>query len=777
MVQTADAFERVLRSELRQPRFLSPAEVAGGWRELFPDLAASLPAPYPIFAPGEEEILTWGYPVLVSPGLRRLRTEVERLLGAEIQYRLEEASSHGADKTRAMTQRDRYLRSMTALVENTLVNDYGRGLLEVLLLLHSRDLAESLAAVPRLVRQRERSASQQLGEEVRLAVASVCADLVQRAVVAASDRLRRLSHAANVTTSSAVAARLCQDTLLLVETEPPSTLARLRGYLATRYREVADSLDGACTEAVARLAETIHRQPEIGRLLELSVGSRLDLTRSGALLEPRLVEAVTTAGLTDRLGLSRRQAEVLRDLGQRLKAFELLWALRQRVLGIDREGSRMVLVDQEPHRIIASSTRPFDFTAPGVVESWVQRFGLIYDLSRFTATLEEIRKKGRRAEENALQYMYSFHRELESIRARRRLRFEKFLGDGALYSSRQALRLLAAACEIQTVYARLCREGFPFDQGLRIAANFSSYRLLPLVAPHEGPVQFEFFGHGIVELARLTTGKSTREVEEIAEFLVHSGYPVQEVDSFLRPLLAARGGREEGSPRTFAASISTDGELVNEGIVLTVPFLEEVAREMPADAMLDVVEAAGLRWAVLTVDDASFRPLKVAVRSLGVARLKGLQPLELVEASPWLDDDPRPSQRIPMERPLVGVLRRLATAQELAEDAPDPTPVIDESLVVCTYLEGDGERRWLFGDYRPLDDVVLHAIQIPMQVPDLERSGEPVETWIFRNRFELARLYDGLRRDTSGVSTPLASLRRRTGYMGCYLAAPHRAPG
>jgi len=49
------------------------------------------------------------------------------------------------------------------------------------------------------------------------------------------------------------------------------------------------------------------------------------------------------------------------------------------------------------------------------------------------------------AEEKALQFMYVFQNRLEEIRHRRVLNFEKFLGDGALYSSRRAIRVLAAA--------------------------------------------------------------------------------------------------------------------------------------------------------------------------------------------------------------------------------------------------------------------------------------------------------------------------------------------
>ena len=151
--------------------------------------------------------------------------------------------------------------------------------------------------------------------------------------------------------------------------------------------------------------------------------------------------------------------------------------------------------------------------------------------------------------------MYVFQNRLEEIRRRRVLNFEKFLGDGALYSSRRAIRVLAAACETQILYHHLRQSGFPFDQGIRMALNFGTYRLLPMFHRSGGPQRFEFFGHGIVELARLTTGKSTREIEEIAEFLIHAGYDSARVDGFLAPLLEARRGHAAAATRPYTAAL------------------------------------------------------------------------------------------------------------------------------------------------------------------------------------------------------------------------------
>src|SRR5467141_2008834 len=96
----------------------------------------------------------------------------------------------------------------------------------------------------------------------------------------------------------------------------------------------------------------------------------------------------------------------------------------------------------------------------------VHRFGLIYDISAFSETLGNIRRGGRKEEVSSYRQMLLFQRKLESIAARHLLVFEKFLGDGAFYTTRRALRLLRAAVEIQRFYSELTRKGFAYNTGL-----------------------------------------------------------------------------------------------------------------------------------------------------------------------------------------------------------------------------------------------------------------------------------------------------------------------
>lgn len=765
--------QQVLSRDLARSLYLTPEEVAGGWRQLLPDLAGCLPEPYPIFSRHEEKVVTHGYPVVASEGLRRLRGELERLVEMEVESRLTQDDD---DRRRLVKQRDRYLSILTGIVENTVMSDSGRGLTEVFLLHHSAEAARILSRVPRLARLR--GADSVATEDLRQATGISVCQLIQRSAVASVERLRRLTQMPLATRISPLFSVLCQDQLLLTETSPPRDLGQLSGYLRTRFHQDAGAVEGAARRALNRLRDHLLRQPEILDLLAMAVGSRLNLDRESTILEPRLLEALAVAGLLDPVGLSPLVMRVLTEMGTRLKCLELIATLRRRVLPVAWSGTRLLLASPPSTTPIAPSTRPFDFASPGVVDSAVRRFGLVYDLTNFTALLEEVRREGRHAEENALRFMYVFQGKLEEICRRRRLNFEKFLGDGAFYSSRRAHRVIAAACEIQLLYDQLRNSGFPFDRGLRIAMNFGTYRLLPML--HAGPNRrhFEFFGQGVVELVRLTTGKSLREIEEIAEFLIHSGYEPAKVDQFLQPLMTARGGRDTGVQRVYGATIDSRGELVNEGMVLTVPFLEELERELDLE-ILALVPRDGLRWVVFPLDPGQPDTLHVGLRHLGTARLKGLSPLDLVEAATW-DSVPTGVRSVPVDPSLIEVLRRLS--HDNGDEDPEDTTVepsadsISADLAVVSFEPSRGARRWILGEYRAADDILLHAIHLPLEGPQ-GSTDEPLELWVFHKRNLLRQMYDDCRRDSNGASTPLSGLRQRPGFMACFLAAPHRSPG
>ncbi|HHQ48163.1 MAG TPA: hypothetical protein ENK19_04685, partial [Acidobacteria bacterium] len=587
----------------------------------------------------------------------------------------------------------RFLDRVRRLMINTMLTDWDRGLFEVLVLHLSGEVASAMSRIPVVVRRSAPGAGNETGERIRYELASIFADILQRAGREAGDHLQKLAGSREAPRRSRFLAAISADLLPLARQGPPINPEELTGLFTVRYRHGDPAVVEGGRQALARLGRILSHRPELAAALRVATGNQFPLTGTSALLQPALWTALRDMGLLEGIGFPERSAELLSELGLRVKRLELVAALRGRLEMIARRGRGYVLTSHRPPRPIARSTRPFDFARPGVVGTAVRRFGLVYDLTSFTETLEVVRKQGPRAEERALQFMYIFQQRLDTVRRRRRLTFEKFLGDGAFYSSRRAVRLLAAGAEIQRAYERLRQKGFPFDRGLRMALNFATYHLLPMVPAGGNASRFEFFGHGVVELARLTTGKSVREIDEIAEFLVHAGYSSAVVEDFLGPLIRARCGTAAPEQRRYVARLDEHGELINEGIVLTAAFVEELQRELGDQPLLVAGMGEGGASVVLSLDEEATTPIFVALSYLGIARLKGLPPLELVEAV-VLDGPPAHLASAPESVDLLSFLRVLASGEP--EENEPKAKEVPSDLVVATYLDDSGHRLWLF---------------------------------------------------------------------------------
>jgi hypothetical protein len=360
--------------------------------------------------------------------------------------------------------------------------------------------------------------------------------------------------------------------------------------------------------------------------------------------------------------LSPNQVEVWESLLVKLKEFELFHGLRRMLLPVERVGPEgpltvsrrgslsRTLMGRKP-LVLSSTTRPLDFMATWVVDPQVARFGMIYDIADFSQGISVLRRAGSDTQDQAFRQMFRFQRRINRLASAQRLTMEKYLGDGAFYSSREARRMLVVAIQVQRLYKSAVAEGFPFDRGMRIALNFGQYRLIPIDGAHGGGGErYEFFGHGLVELSRLTTGKATREIDEIKTLLVNLGYRQEIVHRFFAPLLTRNVDvvdKAEES-RRFRAYINQNGNLINEGMVATRAFLAELDHETTESrgTMLRRLDHQGRRYVGLemeapaTVVGGAPEPLLVGFRVLGKASLKGLERLEVFEVVDLGDLDP-----------------------------------------------------------------------------------------------------------------------------------------
>ncbi len=765
--------EQALAQAAPQLVFLTPADRAGRWRDLFGAAAARVPQPYWLYSGADQSPLVLGFPLQLSTAWEDFGRDLGRLVDAEIAYRRAMAQQAEVSKAALVELRRLMIGRIAETLENAYLHDYGQRLPEVFLLVLTREVAERVRAATRALA----AAAPELGgravDEIRYATAQRLGDVAHRARTQALDRLRR-AEALEPTPASRAFADLVRDDIvpfaeLHLGTGLPEVTAYLQGHLhidAGRFRTIFRST----TDQIQALRTN---DPNFDRVLaaidpEAAATGPERLLFSAAVLD--LLE-IWPHPATPRLSADLRR--LLADVARRFKRFEVLAALRDRVVGIAEHGPHKTTQLQGRTVQLSDTTRPFDFTSAGVLSSVVRRYGLLYDLVEFTQQIEELRRRGRAIEEQAMRQMVRFLGRVEEIRARHRLKFEKFLGDGAFYSARSARAVFLAAAELRATYEETRRQGFPFDRGLRLAVNVGTYHLMPMVAAAVDRPHLEFFGHGLVELVRLTTGKATHEVEDIADFLTANGYDLQRVLEFLEPVRHASRFAAITKDRPYGAFIAENGELVNLGGVVTESFVRDLEAEW-GDSGLSEGEAFGTRWLLLATGLPGQAAPWVGMRILGTARLKGLEPMPLIETAVF-EQEPPGSLPLPPGSPLQQTMQRLRGPGGDAEGAETARVEVDPRLCVVSVLEDEATRTWYIGRFEDEVTALLNAFRVKLAPVGL-KDGEPFEAWLFQRRADLGKLYHGLRRHSLGATVPLEDLRHRDGYFTCLLAAPHKSP-
>jgi len=389
--------------------------------------------------------------------------------------------------------------------------------------------------------------------------------------------------------------------------------------------------------------------PELTRVAALAGVGRTDDPRTHLNRPGYATYLSGLPGYNEQELLSPTQIQVWEKLLVKLKEFDTFQAMRKAIVLCERQGEIIIGRGRGSGRVAATgewlrlspTTRPLDFMAPWVIDPVVARFGLVYDISEFTETVTMLRRSGAIEQDRSFRLMFRFQRRVNRLAANNRTTLEKYLGDGAFYSSRGARRLLILAMQIQRAYREALQKGFPFSKGLRIALNFGQYRLLPIQMGSKAEAErYEFFGHGVVELTRLTTGKGSRDIEELKTFLITYGYPEATVHRFFAPMMRANLDVVDKSEkaREFYAYINDNGSLINEGIVATGDFVTKLAQERKFDRLFRLVDG-NRSWVAIKLE-APGVDLLVGLRRLGLAQLKGLDstPIyEIVDAALWGD--------------------------------------------------------------------------------------------------------------------------------------------
>lgn len=643
-------------------------------RTAIPDAESVLPQPQRIFLSTEEATPLMGFPVLITETTQALREALEGYLHAEERLQVSLLKKEPTDRKAYEAAWRRYQVLLERATENAVRSSFGRRLASVFWLYHSIAVSRLFKQMPRRIVRLDLELGRLHGDSIRFRVyerfidrvLTLTYDVVHRVAVEAEEEEKDLF--------PTLLARMRDNVLILTEDHITFDLSEVdsycRGYLGIDGKEFRQRLNRLERWLSEQLRSDTELRAGARHLLKVQVedSTRELLTRSGYL-----------GFLADRQDydpkafLEPQQVKIWESLLPKLKEFEVLVALRRMVLPVrERLGT---LTCQAPQIrgtgtatrtvFLSDSTRPLDFMTPWVVDPLVRRCGLIYDITDFSAIVSYLGRSGSEDQDSSYRSVFRFQRWVNQMARSHRLQLEKYLGDGALYSGRHPSHLLAMAIELQRYYRRALNEGFPFDRGMRIALNYGEYRLLPIEeGDFGGARRYEFFGHGIVELSRLVTGKTVIEIDEIKTLLLGLGYSPSEVESFFAPAIRQDVDLVDKveEARRFHCYINPTGTLVNEGIAATQQFMVQLEREGNVVA-LSRAQDGSRNYVVLGIESGAER-LLVGVRKLGLASLKGLERvpvIEVIDGEKWRD---QPLTEIDSRRLLDSLEQEFAKLQQ-----------------------------------------------------------------------------------------------------------------
>ncbi len=644
-----------------------------------------LPLPLRIFLDDEEATPVRGFPVLHNAKTVLLRSGFERFVATMIDYEAARAQGAPLGSGSATAGWSEYRDELRLALSNAVRSSFGRGYPSIFWLYHSIVVSRGMKEIPRRLLQSHPAIGKTQGPAIKYRVFQRYLDLVLNETYDIVNQVAVDLEEPEEELFPNVLERMRDNVLILTEDHISPDLRELDTYFSGYLN--ADGLD--FRKRFSRLTEwhlrALEKDPDLRGMVRSFLGIDEFANPWTLLIRPGYVKFLSTRPryTADKL-LRPRDLELWDHLLERLKEFEILAGLRRYVVPVSTRGHELTAPAATLRSRTAGSrevtlsgtTRPMDFASSWVVDPLVHRFGLIYDITDFSFVVSVLRRSGSADQDASFRRIYSFQRQIDKLASSRRLKLEKYLGDGAFYSGRHPTLLVGAALRLQRFYKEVLDEDFPFDRGLRIALNHGPYRLLPIQGAGRRR-QYEFFGHGIVELSRLVSGKTTHEIDEMKALLVQNGYPAREVDRFFAPVMRKTGATLTPSAQRsdFRAFINASGELINEGIVMTEAFVTEIAAKAESGLLgiLGVARSVEAEYLVCEVEDPQ-GALRFGLRRLGKARLKGLGDVVVFEVRDATDFAGTDLQA-PPEAGLLDTLARLyADAARGAASSNQPGP-------------------------------------------------------------------------------------------------------
>lgn len=636
-MSSASLFQR-----LRGPfNFLEPREES--IRLLFPDAGKLLPMPRHIYLEDERSTPVFGFPVARSPEVALLGKSLRVYIESEERAQLATLRRTAFNIPAHQACWEDYRSRLQSLAGNVTRSSYGRSFPQVFWLYHSLDLISALKGTSGRLRQLDLEAGRDQGDEIRYKILNKYLDRVFHFLYDLSSRLAKETQQGEAEVFPPLLVQMRDNVLILTEDHIGKDLTELKSYFRGYLRVNGSDLLYRLALLRRWYTEAASTDPRLEAAASHLVGGPANSTVERILLHPGYLSYLSSHPAYDHATLlGEDEIRLWEGLLIKLKEFELFHAVRRLMVEVEPRAGRLWCGARGANRLGAGSepivlnpeTRPLDFAARWIVDPEVHRGGLIYDLVDFSSSVSSLRMSDPSDQDDSFRQIFLFQRQIGELADELRLRMEKYLGDGAFFSGRHPRRLLIAALLVQRAYGTALEAGFPFNRGLRIALNFGSYRLLPL-GTATGEV-YEAFGHGLVELSRLVSGKRRLDLEDIKRTLLIKGYRDDAVHDFFAPLAAGDRGALK-SDRTFFADLDADGGLINHGIVVTEAFLHELQRTEKPLELYDVEQDSfGYIAFRLSREDGAEYPF--GVRRLGLASLKGLDKInvyEVVDGNSW----------------------------------------------------------------------------------------------------------------------------------------------
>lgn len=626
-------------------------------RRLVPELQRALPTPRPIYLEDESATPIHGFPILLSPGMEGLRKALGQFLLAEETAQVAAARRDTFDRKFYAMAWERYAALLAKAVENATISSYGRQYPAVFWLHHSLEIARVLKDTPRRILRIDSDLGRRQGDAIKYRILDRYLDKVLATTYEMVQKVAGATEEVEEELFPRLLTRMRDNVLIFTEDYIGRDLGELGSYfngsLRIDARDFRQRLDDLGRWHASHLESDRELRSVVTNLLRHDPkGDPRDLLiRPGYVSYLSNLKAYTAANASKLL--PPHLVQVWESLLVKLKEFELFHSFRKSLVPVESAPNGLTTREIPGTRIAAGpvrlsyATRPLDFLEPWVVDPRVERFGMIYDISDFSQTLSVLHRAGTESQDDAFRKMFRFQRRINRLALAHRVKLEKYLGDGAFYSCREALRLLICSVQIQQLYDEALREGFPFNRGMRVALNYGSYRLIPMGSGRAGEAErYEFFGPGLVELSRLTTGKGTQEIDEVKTMLINQGFSPTTVHDFFAPLSEKNvdvvDKKEEA--RRFYAYLNRNGTLHNNGMVATAPYMQRLEKEIGERPLLRASDGERV-YVLLQVEDGG-SSVWVGVRKLGMAQLKGLEKLAVYEIVEGATLDPGSYQEI-----------------------------------------------------------------------------------------------------------------------------------